>query len=71
MASSPLMPPQRHVPYRKEGMVPAILTLVATAAFFLGAWAIHAKTYREPTDVMMHQRGDQPAAHGAAGGAAH
>ncbi len=67
MASSPLMPPNRHIPYRKEGMVPAIITLVATAAVFLGAFAIHRATYREPTDVMMRQRGDQPAAHGPEG----
>jgi hypothetical protein len=67
------MPPNRHIPYRKEGLVPAIITLVATAAVFLSAFAIHRATYREPTDVMMRQRGDQPAAHaeGAAAGGGH
>jgi hypothetical protein len=67
------MPPDRHIPYRKEGLIPAIATLVATAAVFLTAFAIHRSTYREPTDVMMRQRGDQPAAHaeGAAAGGGH
>ena len=70
MASSPVLPPARHIPYQKGGWGAALLTVIATAAVFLSAFAIHRATYREPTDVMMRQRGDQPAAHAEAGRAA-
>lgn len=70
MASSPVMPPARHIPYQKSGWGAALLTVVGTVTVFLTAFAIHRATYREPTDVMMHQRGDQPAAHGETGHAA-
>lgn len=70
MATPPVMPPERHIPYRKGGWGAALATVIATAAVFLSAFAIHRATYREPTDVMMRQRGDQPAARGEAGRAA-
>ena len=51
------MPPNRHIEYKKGGWVPAIITVIATVAVFLTAWAIHERTYRHPTDVMMRQMG--------------
>lgn len=61
MASAPVLPPNRHIPYKKEGLVPAILTVLAAAAFWTMAWTVHHRTFREPTDVMMRQVGEEPA----------
>lgn len=58
MASAPTLPPARHVPYKKGGWGAAIATLLAAAGFWTAAWAIHHKTYREATDVMMRQVGE-------------
>jgi hypothetical protein len=60
------MPPNRHVPFKKEGWGAAIITSIATIAVFLTAWAIHERTYRHPTDVMMRQMGGE-AGHGEGG----
>ena len=57
MASAPVMPPNRHVEFKKGGWGAAIITVIATIAVFLAAFAIHKRTYREPTDVMMRQMG--------------
>lgn len=62
MANTPVLPPNRHIPYKKGGWGAAILTLVATAAVFLTAYYIHTKTYRNPRDVMMTQVGEHPGA---------
>jgi len=62
------MPPNRHVEFKKGGWGAAIVTVIATVATFLTAWAIHERTFREPTDVMMRQMGGD-AGHG--GGEAH
>ncbi len=69
MASAPVMPPNRHVEFKKGGLVPAIATVIATVAVFLAAFLIHQRTYREPTDVMMRQQGGE-AGHGESGHAA-
>ncbi len=66
MASAPVMPPNRHVEFKKGGWGAAIVTTIATIATFLTAWAIHERTYREPTDVMMRQQGGE-AGHGESG----
>lgn len=58
MASPPTLPPARHVPFKQGGWGAAIATLLAAAGFWTGAWAIHHKTYRPPTDVMMRQVGE-------------
>ena len=65
MASSPVMPPARHVPFKKGGWGAAILTTVAAVATFLTAFYIHNRTYRHPTDVMMRTFPHNDAAHGA------
>jgi hypothetical protein len=70
MASAPVLPPNRHVEFKKGGWGAAIVTVIATVATFLTAWAIHERTYREPTDVMMRQMGGD-AGHGGGGGEAH
>ena len=59
MASAPVLPPNRHVPFKKEGWVPAIATIIAAAAFWTMAWTVHHRTFREPTDVMMRQVGEE------------
>ena len=69
MAQSPILPPNRHIPYQKGGWGAAILTLAATATLFLTAWYIHTKTYRHPRDLMMRETYEQPTnAHEAAQG---
>ena len=67
MASAPVMPPNRHVEFKKGGWGAAILTVLATVAVFLTAWYIHERTYRPPTDVMMRQMGGD-AGHGGSEG---
>lgn len=66
MASSPALPPARHVPFKKGGWGAAIVTSLAAIGFFLGAFLIHQRTYREPTDVMMRQAGEPAAEHAPA-----
>lgn len=73
MASSPVLPPNRHVPFKKGGWGAALLTVVGAVATFLTAFYIHKQTYRHPTDLMMRtyphadaSHGAAPAAHGAA-----
>ena len=66
MASAPVMPPNRHVEFKKGGWGAAILTTVAAVATFLTAFYIHQRTYRHPTDVMMRTYPHNDAAHGAA-----
>ena len=66
MASAPVMPPNRHVEFKKGGWGAAIVTVIATVAVFLTAWAIHERTYRHPTDVMMRQMGGEQG-HGESG----
>ena len=71
MAQTPVMPPARHVPFKKGGWGAAILTTAAAVGAFLTAFWIHTQTYKHPRDVMMHQRGSS-AAHGSTGsGASH
>lgn len=65
MASAPVLPPNRHVPYKKGGWGAALGTILAAIGFWTAAWAIHHKTFREPTDVMMRQVGEEPARTGA------
>ena len=65
MASSPVLPPSRHVPFKKGGWGAAILTTAAAVATFLTAFYIHNRTYRHPTDVMMTTFPHNDAAHGA------
>ena len=65
MASAPVMPPNRHVEYKKGGWGAAILTTVAAVATFLTAFYIHNRTYRHPTDLMMRTYPHNDAAHGA------
>ena len=74
MSTTPIMPPNRHIPYKKGGWGYAILTTAAAVAAFLTAYYIHTQTYRHPTDVMMRQVGErpdggQPEVHNAAAGA--
>ncbi len=59
MASAPVLPPNRHVPYKKGGLGAAIATVLAVVGCWTAAWAIHHKTFREPTDVMMRQVGEE------------
>jgi hypothetical protein len=69
MAHSPILPPNRHIPYKKGGLGAAILTCVVTAALYLTAWYIHERTYRHPRDLMMREAYEQPTnAHEAAQG---
>ena len=67
MAQTPVMPPDRHIPFKKGGWGAAILTTAAAVGAFLTAFYIHTQTYRHPRDVMMQARG-VAAEHGAAGG---
>ena len=80
MAHSPILPPDRHIPYKKGGWGAALLTVLGTAALFFTAFYIHTRTYRHPRDLMMREAYEQPGnAHEAAqgtpapspGGAAH
>jgi hypothetical protein len=66
MASTPTLPPNRHVEFKKGGWGAAILTTLAAVATFLTAFWIHQQTYRHPTDVMMRTFPHNDAAHGAA-----
>jgi hypothetical protein len=65
MASSPVMPPDRHVEFKKGGWGAALLTTAVAIAAFLTAFYIHTQTYRHPTDVMMRTYPHNDAAHGA------
>lgn len=69
MASSPVLPPNRHVEFKKGGWGAAILTTVAAVAVFLTAFYIHTQTYRHPTDLMMRTFPRQDASHGTEGAA--
>jgi hypothetical protein len=60
MAQSPIIPPQRHVPYKKGGWGAAILTVAVTVAAYLTAFYIHERTYRHPRDLMMREAYEQP-----------
>jgi len=68
MATAPVLPPNRHVPFKKGGWGYAILTTAAAVGAFLTAYYIHTQTYRNPRDVMMRQVGEEPAAHASAAG---
>ncbi len=59
MASTPSLPPDRHIPFKKGGWGAAIATVLAAAAFWTMAWTVHNRTFREPTDVMMRQVGEE------------
>ena len=65
MASSPVLPPDRHVEFKKGGWGAALLTTAAAVATFLTAFYIHNRTYRHPTDLMMRTFPHNDAAHGA------
>jgi hypothetical protein len=65
MASSPVLPPNRHVEFKKGGWGAALLTTAVAIAAFLTAFYIHSQTYRHPTDVMMTTFPHNDAAHGA------
>jgi hypothetical protein len=67
MAQTPVMPPDRHIPFKKGGWGAAILTTAAAVGAFLTAFYIHTQSYRHPRDVMMRQRGGGEA-HAAAQG---
>ena len=54
------MPPDRHIPFKKSGWGPAIATVLAAVGFWTAAWTIHHNTFREPTDLMMRQVGEEP-----------
>lgn len=69
MATSPVLPPNRHVPFKKGGWGAAILTVAAAVGAFLTAGYIHKQTYRHPRDVMMRQVYERP--EGAAAGGEH
>jgi hypothetical protein len=60
MAHSPILPPNRHVPYKKGGWGAALLTIAAVAALYLTAFIIHERTYRHPRDLMMHETYEEP-----------
>ena len=68
MASSPVLPPNRHVPFKKGGWGAALLTVLGAVATFLTAFYIHTKTYRHPTDLMMRTFPHADASHGASAG---
>ena len=68
MATTPAMPPARHIPFKKGGWGAALLTTAAAVGAFLTAFWIHTQTYKHPRDVQMHTRGNA-AAHGAPAGA--
>jgi hypothetical protein len=52
--------------YRKEGWLPAILTIIASIVIPATAYYIHTQTFRDPRDIMMRQVGEgQKAAGGA------
>jgi len=57
------------IAYKKEGWVPAILTIIASIVIPATAYYIHTQTYRDPRDVMMRQVGFE-ADHAPAAGAA-
>ena len=65
MAQTPVLPPERHIPFKKGGWGAAILTTAAAVGAFLTAFYIHTQTYKHPRDVMMRQRGSADA-HAAA-----
>ena len=67
MASSPIMPPDRHVEFKKGGWGAAILTTAAAIGVFLTAFYIHTQTYRQPTDLMMRTFPRQAPSHGTEG----
>ncbi len=60
------MPPNRHIPFEKGGWGAAIITTVAAALLFAGAFFIHKATYRHPTDVMARTYPHDDGAHGGA-----
>ena len=68
MASSPVLPPNRHVEFKKGGWGAALLTIAGAIATFLTAFDIHTQTYRHPTDLMMRTYPHADASHGAAAG---
>ena len=69
MAQTPVMPPDRHIPFKKGGWGAAILTTAAAVGAFLTAFYIHTQTYRHPRDVMMREVYEQPGGeHNAASG---
>lgn len=60
MASTPVLPPDRHVPFKKGGWGAAILTTAVAVGAFLTAYYIHTQTYRHPRDVMMREVYERP-----------
>lgn len=66
MATQPVLPPNRHVPFKKGGWGAALLTVAAAVGAFLTAFYIHTQTYKHPRDVMMRQVGETNA-HAAGG----
>ena len=71
MASTPTLPPARHVEFKKGGWGAAIATTALAAALFATAWYIHEQTYRHPTDYMMRTYPHESPGHGEAGGGGH
>ena len=68
MAQTPVLPPERHIPFKKGGWGAAILTTAAAVGAFLTAFWIHTQTYRHPRDVMMREVYENPTAGGHASG---
>ena len=65
-ASSPT-PRPTSLPYKKEGWLPAILTIIEAIAFPATAYYIHTQTYRHPTDIMNRQVYADPSTPAAGG----
>jgi uncharacterized membrane protein len=63
MHDSPSITPNRHVPFKPQGWGVALFIVFLAAACAAGAYYIHEKTYRPPTDVRSRAIGDAPESH--------
>ena len=53
----------QHVPFKQEGWGFAFFVVMLAVASATGAWYVHHKTFKEPTDVRFHAAGTyQPSA---------
>lgn len=63
MHDSPSLTPNRHVPFKPEGWGIAAFIVLLAALCWAGAYYVHEKTYRHPTDVRSRAIGDAPESH--------
>jgi hypothetical protein len=63
MQDAPQNQPRQHIPFQQEGWGAAAFVVLLAIATASGAFYVHKKTYKHPTDVRFHAAGTETPAH--------